>query len=36
MTDTTKPSPLIELAVSLIVPSLILMKLSDPDGRTRN
>ena len=31
MTDTTKPSPLIELAVTLIVPSLILMKLSGPE-----
>ena len=31
MTDTAKPSPLIELAVTLIVPSLILMKLSGPD-----
>lgn len=25
MTDTAKPSPLIELAVTLIVPSLIMM-----------
>lgn len=31
MNDTAKPSPLIELAVTLIVPSLILMKLSGPD-----
>jgi len=31
MTDTDKPSPLIELAVTLIVPSLILMKLSGPE-----
>jgi len=31
MTDTTTPSPLIELAVTLIVPSLILMKLSGPE-----
>jgi len=31
MTDTTKPSPLIELAVTLIVPSLILMKFSGPE-----
>jgi len=31
MTDTAKPSPLIELAVTLIVPSLILMKLSGPE-----
>ena len=31
MTETTKPSPLIELAVTLIVPSLILMKLSGPE-----
>jgi len=30
MTDTAKPNPLIELAVTLIVPSLILMKLSGP------
>jgi len=30
MTDTAKSSPLIELAVTLIVPSLILMKLSGP------
>lgn len=29
--DTAKPSPLIELAVTLIVPSLILMKLSGPE-----
>ena len=28
MTDTAKPNPLIELTVTLIVPSLILMKLS--------
>jgi len=31
MTDTAKPNPLIELAVTLIVPSLILMKLSGPE-----
>jgi intracellular septation protein A len=31
MTNTAKPSPLIELAVTLIVPSLILMKLSGPE-----
>ena len=31
MTDTAKSSPLIELAVTLIVPSLILMKLSGPE-----
>lgn len=31
MTDTAKPSPLIELAVTLIIPSLILMKLSGPE-----
>jgi hypothetical protein len=31
MTDTAKPNPLIELAGTLIVPSLILMKLSGPE-----
>ena len=31
MTETAKPSPLIELAITLIVPSLILMKLSGPE-----
>jgi intracellular septation protein A len=31
MTDTVKPNPLIELLVTLIIPSLILMKLSDPE-----
>ena len=31
MTDTAKPSPLIELAVTLIVPSLVLMKFSGPE-----
>lgn len=30
-TTTTKPSPLLELTVTLIIPSLILMKLSDPE-----
>ena len=31
MTDTAKPSPLIELLITLIIPSLILMKLSSPE-----
>ena len=31
MTDTAKPNPLIELLVTLIIPSLILMKLSGPE-----
>ncbi len=31
MTDTTKPNPLIELLITLIIPSLILMKLSGPE-----
>ncbi len=31
MTDTAKPNPLIELAITLIIPSLILMKLSGPE-----
>ncbi len=31
MTDTAKPNPLVELAITLIVPSLILMKLSGPE-----
>ena len=35
MTDTAKPNPnpnpLVELLISLIIPSLILMKLSDPE-----
>ena len=30
MTDTAKPNPLLELLITLVVPSLILMKLSDP------
>lgn len=30
MTDAAKPNPLIELAITLIIPSLILMKLSGP------
>ncbi len=30
-TETTKPNPLIELAVTLILPALILMKLSGPE-----
>ena len=32
MTDTAKPNPLIELLVTLIIPSLILMKLSGPEN----
>ncbi len=31
MTDTVKPSPLIELLITLLIPSLILMKLSGPE-----
>ena len=31
MTDTAKPNTLIELLITLIIPSLILMKLSDPE-----
>jgi hypothetical protein len=31
MTDTTKPNPLIELLITLVIPSLILMKFSDPE-----
>lgn len=31
MTDTAKPNALVELLVTLIIPSLILMKLSDPE-----
>ena len=31
MNDTAKPNPLIELLVTLIIPSLILMKLSGPE-----
>ena len=33
MTDTAKPNPnpLVELLITLIIPSLILMKLSDPE-----
>lgn len=30
-TDTAKPNPLLELTVTLIIPSLILMKFSGPD-----
>ncbi|MBL8444128.1 MAG: hypothetical protein JNK52_08805 [Zoogloeaceae bacterium] len=30
MTDAAKPNPLIELTITLIIPALILMKLSDP------
>lgn len=32
MTDTAKPSPLIELLITLIIPSIILMKLSGPEN----
>ena len=32
MTETAKPSPLIELLVTLVIPSLILMKLSGPEN----
>ena len=32
MTDTAKPNPMIELLVTLIIPSLILMKLSGPEN----
>ena len=31
MTDAAKPNPLIELLITLVIPSLILMKLSDPE-----
>ncbi len=31
MTDTAKPNALVELLITLIIPSLILMKLSDPE-----
>lgn len=31
MNDTTKPNPLIELLINLVIPSLILMNLSDPE-----
>jgi len=31
MTDTSRPNPLIELLITLIIPSLILMKLSGPE-----
>lgn len=31
MTDNAKPNPLIELLITLIIPSLILMKFSDPE-----
>lgn len=30
MTDAAKPNPLLELTITLIIPALILMKLSDP------
>ena len=32
MTTAAKPNPLIEILVTLIIPSLILMKLSDPEN----
>ncbi|MDP1605871.1 MAG: VC0807 family protein, partial [Rhodocyclaceae bacterium] len=32
MTDTAKPNPLIELLITLIIPSIILMKLSGPEN----
>lgn len=32
MADTAKPNPLIELLVTLIIPSIILMKLSGPES----
>lgn len=37
MIDKTKPNPLIELLINLVIPSVILMKLSDPGdlGPTR-
>lgn len=31
MTDTTKPNPFLEPLITLVVPALILMKLSDPE-----
>ncbi|MDO8958663.1 MAG: VC0807 family protein, partial [Rhodocyclaceae bacterium] len=31
ITNNTKPNPLIELTINLIIPSLILMNLSDPE-----
>jgi len=31
MIDNTKPNPLIELLINLVIPSLILMNLSDPE-----
>ncbi len=31
MTDTAKPNPLIELLITLVIPALILMKLSGPE-----
>lgn len=33
MPDTAKPNPLIELLVTLVIPSLILMKLSGTENR---
>ncbi|KVW96652.1 VC0807 family protein [Thiobacillus denitrificans] len=32
MTDAAKPNPLIELLITLVIPSLILMKFSDPEN----
>lgn len=32
MIDKTKPNPLIELLINLVIPSLILMNLSDPEN----
>lgn len=31
MTDTAKPNPLIELLITLVIPALVLMKLSGPE-----
>lgn len=31
MTDTTKPNPLLEMLIAIVIPSIILMKLSGPD-----
>ena len=32
MTDAAKPNPLLELLITLVIPSLILMKFSDPEN----
>ena len=32
MTDAAKTNPLIELLITLVIPSLILMKLSGPEN----